>query len=179
MWQFLIARGFSVEILLKVWKKKTLFLMGKSSFFKQDYEEAVRYLEQALHLISNDKSFAAEIKELTDLITQSSAKLQKQNKAEKDMWKKAFSKQQEEEVAAEKLAESITSGSPKAGSTGNVSPLGKLDKKSKKNSGATPAKAKKPDNGNDGSSNVPWTAIGIAVAAVAAIGGIWWLKSRR
>lgn len=180
LWQFLIARGFSIEILLKVWKKKTLFLMGKSSFFKQDYEDAVKYLEQALRLISHDKSFVAEIKELTDLLAQSSAKLQKQNKAEKDMWKKAFTKQQEEEVASEKLAESITSGSPKAATiAGNLSPLGKPDKKSKKNSGTTPSKPKKAESGNQTPSSVPWTAIGIAVAAVAAIGGLWWLKSRR
>lgn len=186
MWQFLLSRGFSIETLLKVWKKKALYLMGKSAHFKQDYQDAVTYLEQAHALISHDPRLATDAKDILELISQSNGKLQKQNKAEKNMWKKAFSKQVEEEEETAKLVNDILGGpiSPAqtlktqtnsatatasiSSSAGSVSSKKKsTKKKSDKNKGASTASS-------------DWTfPVVVTAVAVAAIAGVVWMRSRR
>jgi cobalamin biosynthesis Mg chelatase CobN len=204
----MLSRGFSIEILSKVWKKKALFLMGKACFLKQDFEEAAEHLERALALISGDPNLTGEVKEVMDLLTQAKQKIQKQSKAEKDMWKKAFTKQQEEEKATEELVNSITANSvspvaapassaapSKASANGSQSKAGTSSNGSKATvvpAAAAPKKkpskvaAKKEKEGEEGggSSGFGWNlptvlgAAAIGVAAVAAVAGIAMMRKK-
>jgi hypothetical protein len=185
MWQHLLSRGFSIETLLKVWKKKALYLMGKSAVFKQDFQDAVKYLTQAHALIAHDPRLTADAKDIVELISQSTARLNKQNKAEKNMWKKAFSKQVEEEAETTKLVNDIMGGpissdspaptplaSPAAvASTGASGSVGSKKKLTKKKS----EKKKKKEEAAS-SWNIPIIA---TAAAALAIAGVVWLRSRR
>lgn len=200
LWQYMLSRGFSIEILSKVWKKKALFLMGKACFLKQDFEEAVEHLERALALINGDPNLAAEVKEVVELLTQAKQKIQKQSKAEKDMWKKAFTKQQEEENAAQEIVDSIaasgaspvpipaatsapktngTSAAPAAPATASgKSAAAGLKKKPKS------AKKKEDEEASRSGSGLGWNlptvlgAAAIGVAAVATVAGIAMMRKK-
>jgi cobalamin biosynthesis Mg chelatase CobN len=204
----MLSRGFSIEILSKVWKKKALFLMGKACFLKQDFDEAVEHLERALALISGDPNLTGEVKEVMDLLSQAKQKIQKQSKAEKDMWKKAFTKQQEEEKAAEELVNSITangfSPAPASVSSGASSKAGTNASQSAKTGASTSSKTvvatpaapkKKSSKGSKkvdekdgeeagGSSGFGWNlptvlgAAAVGVAAVAAVAGIAMMRKK-
>lgn len=176
MWQFLLSRGFSIETLLKVWKKKALYLMGKSAHFKHDYQDAVKYLEQAHELIAHDPRLVTDAKDIVELISQSNAKLQKQNASEKNMWKKAFSKQVEEENETSKLVHSITGGpiSPVVSPTASASNASASSSKKKPKK-----KSDKPKGDGVITSSGGWSLPIITVAAAAvAIAGIFWFRSR-
>ena len=174
MWQYLLSRGFSIETLLKVWKKKALYLMGKSAYFKHDYQDAVTYLEKAHALIAHDPRLATDAKDIVELIGQSNTRLQKQNKSEKNMWKKAFSKQVEEETETEKLVNIIT-GTPAESSAPSpaTSSVTSTKKKAKKK-----GEKKKKDSSAIVTSNTWGVPLMVAAAAAVAIAGIVWFRSR-
>lgn len=177
MWQYLLGRGFSIETLLKVWKKKALYLMGKSAYFKHDYQDAVKYLEQAHALIAHDPGLVTDAKDIVELISQSNTKLQKQNKSEKNMWKKAFSKQVEEEQETSKLVSMITGDGirPSFSSSPLAAEASLSHSSSKKKSKKKGDKRKTPEALSTSSGGwIPY----IAVAAVAAIAGVAWFRSR-
>ena len=176
MWQFLLDRGFSMDTLRTVWKKKVLFILGKTSMLKQDYKDALEFLEKALELGVDDEKGS---KEINDLISQVNAKLQKEKKAEKNMLKKAFDKNQEVENGADKLTETIINSSPIGDKSPSKSakPVSVIKKKSQDSS------AKKKDNNDsaDSKSIVPtvsWTTIGICTLAAISIAGIFLFRGR-
>lgn len=147
--------------------------MGKSAYFKHDYQDAVTFLEKAHALIAHDPRLATDAKDIVELIGQSNARLQKQNKSEKNMWKKAFSKQVEEETETEKLVNNITGApvespapSPAASSVTSTKKKGKKKgEKKKKESSAVVSS----------SWGMPLMA---AAAAAVAIAGVVWFRSR-
>ena len=57
-------------MLLKVWKRKALYLLGKTRQAQQQYDEAKAHYEQALALIADDVSYTKEVEELRDLLQQ-------------------------------------------------------------------------------------------------------------
>jgi tetratricopeptide (TPR) repeat protein len=96
IWACLTENGITLEQLQKVWKKKALFYLGKAYLKKQNYSLAVESLEEALALIADDASLAANATELRDLIADAKARRNKEKQKEKDTWSKAFKKGQSE-----------------------------------------------------------------------------------
>eukprot|EP01032_Pedospumella_encystans_P022018 gene22018-24963_t len=92
IWMCLQGNGVTMEQLQRQWKRKALYYIGKAQLKRKNYQEAVVHLEEAYNLIADDASLAKQVAELKALVTDAKARLNKENKREKDTWAKAFKK---------------------------------------------------------------------------------------
>lgn len=99
-----MARGVTKTQLQKQWKRRSLYLLGKACVGLGECDEAVTYFKRALKLVVNDPARATDVKELKQLIVSTTKRAEKDRKAAKNMWSKAFKKRGEEGVAEEEAA---------------------------------------------------------------------------
>jgi len=92
IWMCLQGNGVTMEQLQRQWKRKALYYIGKAQLKRKNYQEAVVHLEEAYNLIADDASLAKQVAELKALLADAKARLNKENKREKDTWAKAFKK---------------------------------------------------------------------------------------
>lgn len=118
VWKNLSENGITEDQLLKVWKKKAYYYLGKAHLKRGNQEEAIKAFESALALIADDSALVVNSNELRTLIANAKAELSKQTKKQKKTWSKAFEKRKLEPDAPE---DSNTSPAPSAPTT----PLGK------------------------------------------------------
>jgi hypothetical protein len=135
IWQCLTENGITLDQLQKVWKKKSLYFIGKAQLRRQNYKEAIESLEEALVLVSNDSEHAASANELRELIKDAKAKYTKEKAKEKSTWSKAFKKGKEESSSMyHDPTDKIASESPTSDSALNSSNTSSVPKKSGKSS---------------------------------------------
>jgi hypothetical protein len=104
VWKSLVALGMTEEKVLKEWKKKSHFLVGKAELLRKEYKDAGIHLEAALKLIAGDLSRAAEENELRLLLTTATKKRSEELKKEKSTWSKAFEKNKAEAEGTSTIA---------------------------------------------------------------------------
>ena len=104
VWECLVARGVTKAQLQKQWKRRSLYLLGKACVGLGECDEAVSYFKRALKLVIDDPARATDVKELKQLIVSATKRAEKDRKAAKNMWSKAFKKRGEEGVAEEEAA---------------------------------------------------------------------------
>lgn len=136
IWQCLTANGITLDQLLKVWKKKAHYFIGKAHMKKNDFDQAIPALESALALIADDPALTANANELKGMIQDSKTRLNKQKKKEKNTWAKAFEKGKLEPDVNDQggsAPNSPSRGSPSPGDPQNLKfDLGLGDSKKKK-----------------------------------------------
>lgn len=96
VWDCLLKRKLTKDILLKKWKKRSYYLAGKGYTGSLDLKNAKEKFKSALELIDGDVEYLKESNELKKLINETAKKIAKENKMEKKMWSKAFSGEDEE-----------------------------------------------------------------------------------
>lgn len=123
VWISLILRGMTRDKLIKEWKKKSLFYLGKAELMRQNYKKSVEHLEAALRLIVNDPTQAKHVEELKELIAQAGKKLSSQLQKEKAIWSKAFEKNST--APHEEDSKVISKGPSKPNKDGNKNNIAK------------------------------------------------------
>jgi hypothetical protein len=83
----LSENGFTAEK-LKDLKIKALRVMGKAELKRNNFQEAKSVIEKAISYSTNEKS----LKELSDILSEATKRLQDEKKREKNIWQKAFKK---------------------------------------------------------------------------------------
>jgi hypothetical protein len=96
VWECLQARGLTKETLLQKWKRRALVFLGKGYDGLLEFKLARNCFKSALVLIQSDPSLVKDSNEIRQLIVVTSKKLEKQSKNEKEIWTKAFKKQESE-----------------------------------------------------------------------------------
>ena len=181
-----------MDQLQKVWKKKALFYIGKSQLKKQNYDEAIAKLEEALALASDS--------EIKTLIADAKTRRSKEKQKEKATWSKAFKRgkseegsiyhdPKDEEVVASPSAKSAPVTPAKPASTAPIDPnnlkfdLSDLGLKKKGSSGSTKTTA-----ASSSTTVQPWQpdlftqygiwfGLGVLVAGFGA--SYWFLQHRK
>jgi hypothetical protein len=92
VWAIMLSRGATVELLLKKWKRRAYFLLGKGYVGMMELKLAKDSFKAALLLIQSDSSLAKEAQEIRQLIAMVTKNLEKETKNAKKMWSKAFKK---------------------------------------------------------------------------------------
>eukprot|EP01035_Chromulina_nebulosa_P035038 gene35038-47081_t len=103
-WKKMVENGVSEEKLLRDWKKKSLYCLGKAELARKNYTQAVEHLEAALKILSNynDDGSAANMKDFRSLIAKAKHLKAEEVKKEKSTWATAFRKNETEpEVTSE------------------------------------------------------------------------------
>ena len=100
VWDCLLQRKLTMDILVKKWKKRSYYLAGKGYTGSLELKNAKENFKKALDLIDGDAEFVKEANELKKLINETTKKISKENKIEKKMWSKAFSGEGEEEKSS-------------------------------------------------------------------------------
>eukprot|EP00607_Mallomonas_marina_P007830 CAMPEP_0182417426 /NCGR_PEP_ID=MMETSP1167-20130531/1911_1 /TAXON_ID=2988 /ORGANISM="Mallomonas Sp, Strain CCMP3275" /LENGTH=436 /DNA_ID=CAMNT_0024591005 /DNA_START=170 /DNA_END=1480 /DNA_ORIENTATION=- len=108
VWATLQQRGMTLVGLLK-YKRKSLFLLGKSLLFMDELEDSKLRLKAALALLPESESSSTEAMELKDLLDKATTRLAKQTSKQKAMWSKAFQKNREDGLNEKKRAETAKS----------------------------------------------------------------------
>ena len=190
VWRELTKRGLTLDKLVKDWKKKSLYLLGKAELKTREYDEAVEHFEAALALVEGDEAYAKNAAELRELVAGTLLLRKKQLKRDQKTWSKAFQQSGEEgEKEKEQTASPQRSGQSGANTSSSnsssSSSSGKLlDPKAIADSFLKPsaAKEKDPSSPSDGlpdgdSGMVGWLLLSAAAAGIAAI--YMWQRSRK
>lgn len=184
IWMCLQGNGVTMEQLQRQWKRKALYYIGKAQLKRKNFQEAVVHLEEAYNLIAEDATLAKQVTELKALLADAKARLNKENKREKDTWAKAFKKGKTEvESIYHDPRDTPTSSAPTTPvhSTTSLDPnnlkfdisdLGGKDGKKKKKTESSTALT---------SWSTPYFYTAFFVAFFAAVGGgsFWYFNHRR
>ena len=103
-WRKMVENGVSEEKLLRDWKKKSLYCLGKAELARKNYTQAVDHLEAALKILGNysDDSSAANMKDFRSLIAKAKHLKAEEVRKEKSTWATAFRKNETEpEITSE------------------------------------------------------------------------------
>jgi tetratricopeptide (TPR) repeat protein len=94
IWDELIKRGVirSKEELLKNWKRKSLYYIGKAQCMLRDYDEAVNTLNAASGLLANDPKYTKEFNIISELINHAKVNKKQAAAKEKSKYQKTFKK---------------------------------------------------------------------------------------
>jgi hypothetical protein len=93
-WNKMVDNGITEEKLLRDWKKKSLYCLGKAELARKNYTEAVDHLEAALKILGNytDSGSAANAKDFRGLIAKAKHLKAEETRKEKSTWATAFRK---------------------------------------------------------------------------------------
>lgn len=180
IWKCLQNNGITLEKLLKEWKKKSLYYIGKSELKRQNFQEAVEHLEASLALIVDDPDKVANANELRELVAEATKKRNKEKKREKSTWSKAFKKNSAsvDPPAAQNNSPSSSSRSAATVAGGESVPIDlskvKVDLGLKESS-------KTQLDRKQFSSTDSYMGLLFGLGFAGILGGVafWWLRSRR
>jgi hypothetical protein len=104
VWKALQTIGYTAKKLrdqkVKVWR-----ILAKSEMKRQNFEEAISYLKQALAISDSENT----TKDLNELLNDVTKKLGQVKKKEKSMWQNAFKKRSEQPAAEDEISSSVPS----------------------------------------------------------------------
>jgi tetratricopeptide (TPR) repeat protein len=104
VWKALQTIGYTAKKLrdqkVKVWR-----ILAKSEMKRQNFEEAISYLKQALAISDSENT----TKDLNELLNDVTKKLGQVKKKEKSMWQNAFKKRSEQPAADDEISSSVPS----------------------------------------------------------------------
>lgn len=92
VWSIMQSRGITLDQLLKKWKRRAYFLLGKGYVGMMELKLAKDSFKAALVLIQSDPTLVKEIQEIRQLLATVTKNLEKETKNAKKMWTKAFKK---------------------------------------------------------------------------------------
>ncbi len=174
VWDCLQQRKITEEILLKRWKRKSYFLLGKAKVGAFELKDAIVYFKGALSLLGNDVNYVKEANDLRMLISTNSKKLEKEEKAEKAIWSKAFKKNEEIETKAEEAANKAVSSSKMASLLG----INPSSKPAASSSAVVPKKSKVSTSNSLAWLYSPWLIGGTTVLGLGALFAFAFLKPK-
>lgn len=90
VWVIMQSRGITYDTLVKKWKRKAYYLLGKAYVGMMELKLAKDSFKSALTIIQSDSSLAKEATEIKQLLASTTKKLEKETKNAKKMWSKAF-----------------------------------------------------------------------------------------
>lgn len=95
MWLQLMTLGVTEDKLVRDWKKKSLYCLGKAEFKRrQNLDQAIEYLEECLKVIKEVD--VASLRDVRGLLSEAKKLRAAEAKKEKSTWSKAFKKIKDE-----------------------------------------------------------------------------------
>jgi hypothetical protein len=181
-WKKMVENGVSEEKLLRDWKKKSLYCLGKAELARKNYTQAVEHLEAALKILSNynDDGSAANMKDFRSLIAKAKHLKAEEVRKEKSTWATAFRKNETEpEVTSES-----TPSSPQRDGKG-APPLTPPPSVKKPKANTSSSNNKQPRGSSSSSSSSSWFSfssysmfLGLGFVSLLGSATFWYLRNR-